>query len=134
MMTVAVRAVTCLACLCCLVAVAGCESTADRVEINAQSLQSDATDGAVLAGEIVAGRASATFARAHAQELQDDTTQIEKNVYDQKLPNADQLQKLADQIGTALATIAVQADDVQIARQSRDTLLRLADDASKLTS
>jgi hypothetical protein len=123
-----------LSCLCCLVAVAGCESTADRVEINAQSLQSDALDGAVLAGEIVAGRAGATFARAHAQELQDDTTQIEKNVYDQKLPNADQLQKLADQIGTALGTIAVQADDVQIARQSRDTLLRLADDASKLTS
>jgi hypothetical protein len=134
MMRVAVRTLTCLACLCCLVAVTGCESTADRVEINAQSLQSDATDGAVLAGEIVAGRAGATFARAHAQELQDDTTQIEKNVYDQKLPNADQLQKLADQIGTALGTIAVQADDVQIARQSRDTLLRLADDASKLTS
>jgi hypothetical protein len=134
MMRVAVRTLTCLACLCCLVAVTGCESTADRVEINAQSLQSDAADGAVLAGEIVAGRASATFARAHAQELQDDTTQIEKNVYDQQLPNADQLQKLADQIGTALGTIAVQADDVQLARQSRDTLLRLAGDASKLTS
>jgi hypothetical protein len=127
-------AVKVFACLCCLVATTGCESTADRVEINAQSLQSDALDGAVLAGEIVAGRAGATFARAHAQELQDDTTQIEKNVYDQNLPNADELQKLADQIGTTLGTIAIQADDAQVARQSRETLLRLADDASKLTS
>jgi hypothetical protein len=127
-------AVSVAACVCCLVALTGCESTADRVEINAQSLQSDALDGAVLAGEIAAGHAGATFARAHAQELQDDTTQIQKNVYDQKLPHGDELQQLADQIGTALATIAVQADDVQIARQSRDTLLRLADDASKLTS
>ena len=120
--------------LCCLFVVAGCESTADRVEINAQSLQSDALDGAVLAGEIVAGRAGSIFARAHAQELQDDTTQIEKNVYDQKLPKGDELQKLADQIGTALGTLAVQADDVQVARQARETLLQLADDASKLTS
>jgi hypothetical protein len=127
-------AVRILVCLCCLVAVVGCESTADRVEINAQSLQNDALDGAVLAGEIVAGRAGATFARAHAQELQDDTMQIEKNVYDQKLPNAEEIQKLADQIGTALGTIAVQADDVEVARQSRETLLQLADDASKLTS
>jgi hypothetical protein len=127
-------AVRLLLCLCCLVAVVGCESTADRVEINAQSLQNDALDGAVLAGEIAAGRAGATFARAHAQELQDDTTQIEKNVYDQRLPNAEEIQKLADQIGTALGTIAVQADDVEVARQSRETLLQLADDASKLTS
>jgi hypothetical protein len=66
--------------------------------------------------------------------LQDDTTQIEKNVYDQRLPNAEEIQKLADQIGTALGTIAVQADDVEVARQSRETLLQLADDASKLTS
>jgi len=123
-----------LVCLCWLFVLIGCESTADRVEINAQSLQSDALDGAVLAGEIVAGRAGSIFARAHAQELQDDTTQIEKNVYDQKLPKGDELQKLADQIGTALGTMAVQADDVQIARQTRETLLQLADDASKLTS
>lgn len=121
-----------LACLCCLAVTAGCESAADRVEINAQSLQSDALDGAVLAGEIVSGRAGATFARTHAQELQDDTTQIEKHAYDQKLPNSDELQKLGDQIGTALGAIAVQADDVQVARQSRATLLQLADAASKL--
>jgi hypothetical protein len=123
-----------LVCLCSLVVLVGCESTAGRVEINAQSLQSDATDGAVLAGEIVAGRAGATFARAHAQELQDDTTQIQKNVYDQRLPGYDDLQKLADQIGSALAAISIQPDDVSVAQDVRATLLRLANDASKLTS
>jgi hypothetical protein len=35
--------------------VTGCESTADRVQIKAQSLQGDATDGAFLASEIVVG-------------------------------------------------------------------------------
>jgi hypothetical protein len=120
------------ACLCCLVVVGACESTADRVEINVQSLQSDATDGAVLAGEIIAGRADANFARTHAQELQDDTTQIEKNVYDQRLPQYDKLQQLADQIGTALGTIAVQADDVSVAQQAQTTLRKLADDASAM--
>src|SRR5947208_14348120 len=93
-------------CLGCLLVVTGCESASDRVQINAQSLQSDAVDGAVLAGEIVAGRAGPTFARAHAQELQDDTNQIEKNVYDQRLPRYDDLQQLADQIGAALGAIA----------------------------
>jgi hypothetical protein len=121
-------------CLGCLLVVTGCESTADRVEINAQSLQNDATDGAVLAGEIVAGRAGATFARAHAQELQDDTTQIQKNVYDQRLPRHEDLQELADQIGAALGALAIKPDDVSVAQDARATLLRLAGDAAKLAS
>jgi hypothetical protein len=118
----------------CLLLVTGCESTADRVQLNAQSLQSDATDGAVLAGEIVAGRAGPTFARTHAQELQDDAAQIEKNVYDQRLPRYDDLQQLADQIGAALGAIAVRPDDVSVARDARATLLRLAADAARMTS
>ncbi|TDO66523.1 hypothetical protein EV651_10488 [Kribbella sp. VKM Ac-2571] len=121
-------------CLGCLLAVTGCESTADRVQINAQSLQSDATDGAVLAGEIVAGRAGSTFARAHAQELQDDTAQIQKNVYDQRLPRYDDLQQLADQIGAALGAIAIRPDDVSVAQDARATLQRLAADAARMTS
>ena len=120
--------------LCFVLLLTGCESAADRVEINAQSLQSDATDGAVLAGEIVAGRAGPTFARAHAQELQDDTTQIQKNVYDQRLPGYADLQKLADQIGAALGALAVQPDDVSIARDARSTLIRLAADAARISS
>lgn len=116
--------------LCCLLVVAGCESTADRLEINIQSLQSDATDGAMLAGEIIAGRADANFARTHAQELQDDTTQIEKNVYDQRLPEYDKLLQLADDIGTALGTIAVRPDDRSVAEQAQTTLRKLADDAA----
>ena len=116
--------------LCCLLVVAGCESTADRLEINIQSLQSDATDGAMLAGEVIAGRADANFARTHAQELQDDTTQIEKNVYDQRLPEYDKLLQLADDIGTALGTIAVRPDDRSVAEQAQTTLRKLADDAA----
>jgi hypothetical protein len=122
------------ACLCCLLVVTACESTADRLEINLQSLQSDATDGAVLAGEIIAGRAGSNFARTHAQELQDDTTQIEKNVYDQRLPQYDKLQQLADDIGTALGTIAVQPDDASVAGQAQSTLRKLADDAAEMMS
>jgi hypothetical protein len=120
--------------LCCLLVVVGCESTADRLEINIQSLQSDATDGAVLAGEIIAGRTDANFARTHAQELQDDTTQIEKNVYDQRLPQYDKLQQLADQIGTALGTMAVRPDDASVAEQAQTTLRQLADDAAEMMS
>lgn len=121
-------------CIGCLLAVTGCESTADRVQINAQSLHSDAVDGAVLAGEIVAGRAGATFARTHAQELQDDANQIEKNVYDQRLPRHDDLQQLADQIGAALGSMAVKPDDKSLAQSARATLLRLADDAQRMSS
>ncbi|GAA3100221.1 hypothetical protein JOF29_003144 [Kribbella aluminosa] len=120
-------------CLGCLLVVTGCESTADRVQINAQSLHTDAVDGAVLAGEIVAGRAGPTFARAHAQELQDDTSQIEKNVYDQRLPRYDDLQQLADQIGAALGSIATRPDDTSLAQSARATLLRLAADAARMT-
>src|SRR4051794_8309483 len=65
---------------------AGCESASDRVQINVQSLVGDARDGSLLAEQIVAGRAGAVFARGHAQELQDDADQVEKNVYDQRLP------------------------------------------------
>jgi hypothetical protein len=120
--------------LCCLLVVAGCESTADRLEINIQSLQSDAVDGAMLAGEIIAGRADVNFARTHAQELQDDTTQVEKNVYDQRLPEYDKLQQLADQIGTALGTMEVRPDDASVAAQAQATLRKLADDAAEMMS
>jgi hypothetical protein len=122
------------ACLWCLLIVTGCESTADRLEINLQSLQSDATDGAMLAGEIIAGRAGANFARTRAQELQDDTTQIEKNVYDQRLPQYDKIQQLADDIGTALGTIEVRPDDASVAEQAQKTLRELADDAAEMMS
>jgi hypothetical protein len=121
-------------CLGCLLVVTGCESTSDRVQINAQSLHSDAVDGAALAGEIIAGRAGPTFARTHAQELQDDTSQIEKNVYDQRLPKYDDIQQLADQIGAAVGSIVVRPDDVSLAQSARETLLRLAADAARMMS
>ncbi|HZX02832.1 hypothetical protein [Kribbella sp.] len=121
-------------CVGCLLVATGCESTADRVQINAQSLHSDAVDGATLAGEIIAGRAGPTFARTHAQELQDDTGQVEKNVYDQRLPKYDDLQQLADQIGAAVGAIAIRPDDVSLAQSARATLLRLAADAARITS
>jgi hypothetical protein len=122
-------------CSCLLtLSVAGCESASNRVEINVQSLVSDARDGSMLAGQIVAGRAGATFARTHAQELQDDADQIEKNVYDQRLPGHEAIEQLADQISTALGNISVRPDDPSVARQAQSTLDMLGEKASRMTS
>src|SRR4051812_30228259 len=99
-----------LAATCCCflpLSTAACESASDRVQINVQSLVSDARDGSLLAEQIVAGRAGAVFARTHAQELQDDADQVEKNVSDQRLPGHDAIEQLADQISTALGNMAV---------------------------
>jgi hypothetical protein len=104
------------------------------VQINVQSLVSDARDGSLLAEQIIAGRAGAIFARAHAQELQDDAGQVEKNVYDQRLPGHEAIGQLADQIGTALGTMAVRPDDPSVAREARRSLDQLGEKASRMAS
>ena len=121
---------------CCLLplSVAGCESAPDRVQINVQSLVSDARDGSLLAEQIAAGRAGAVFARAHAQELQDDADQVQKNVYDQRLPGHEGIEQLADDISTALGNIAVKPDDPSVARQAQAALDMLGEKASRMSS
>jgi hypothetical protein len=121
---------------CCLVSLsaAGCESESDRVQINVQSLVSDARDGSLLAERIVAGRAGAVFARAHAQELQDDADQVQKNVYDQRLPGHEAIEQLADDISTALGNMAVRPDDPSVAKQALAELDMLGEKASRMSS
>jgi hypothetical protein len=122
---------------CCFVAVlslAACASDSELMQINTQSMVSDARDGALLADQIVQGRASAVFARAHAQELQDDVNQAEQNFTDQKLPGSDQLQPLADQLSSALGNIVTQPDDVSTARQARTDLQQLANEILRVAS
>jgi hypothetical protein len=98
-----------------------------------RSLLSDARDGSVLAGQVVAGRASSTFARTHARERQDDVDQVEQNAYDERLPGHGAIQQLAGQMSTALGDIVIEPDSPSVARQARTTLLRLAEQASRMS-
>jgi hypothetical protein len=126
-----------LAASCCCIlplSTAGCESASDRVQINVQSLVSDARDGSLLAEQIDSGRAGAVFARAHAQELQDDADQVQKNVHDQQVPGHEAIEQLADQIGTALGNLAVSPDDPSVAQEARRSLDQLAQKASRMAS
>jgi hypothetical protein len=104
------------------------------VQINVQSLVSDARDGSLLAEQIAAGRAGAVFARAHAQELQDDADQVQKNVYDQRLPGHEGIEQLADDISTALGNMAVKPDDPSVAKQAQAELDMLGEKASRMSS
>ena len=94
--------------------------------MNQQSLVSDARDGALLADQIVHGRASSIFARTHAQELQDDVDQLEQNVTDEKLPGYESLRQGADQVNTALGAIVTQPGDPRVAAQAGATLTQVA--------
>jgi hypothetical protein len=121
---------------CCLLflSVVGCDSASERVQINVQSLLSDARDGSVLADQIVAGRASSVFARAQAQELQNDADQVQENVYDERLPGHEAIEQLADQVSTALGNLVIRPDDKSVARQARTTLTTLGEKASRMGS
>jgi hypothetical protein len=87
----------------------------------------------LLAEQIDSGRAGAVFARAHAQELQDDADQVQKNVHDQQVPGHEAIEQLADQIGTALGNLAV-SPDPSVAQEARRSLDQLAEKASRMAS
>jgi hypothetical protein len=74
------------------------------------------------------------LARAHAQELQDDADQVEKNVYDQRLPGHEAIEQLADQISTALGNMAVRPDNPSVAEEARSSLDMLGEKASRMAS
>ena len=121
-------------CLATLLSLAACGSSSQLMQLNTQSLVSDARDGALLADQITLGRTSAIFARAHAQELQDDVNQAEQNFSDEKLPGYEQLQQLADQLSSTLGSIVTQPDDVSTARQAATELRQLSDKISQVAS
>lgn len=113
---------------------AGCASPAQRTEMNQQSLFGDAVDGSLLADQIINGQASATFARTHAQELQDDVEQIELNVTDERLPGSAELEQVANQLSSALNDMAVHPRDASVARRAQTTLEELAAKTSSSSS
>jgi hypothetical protein len=117
-----------------MVACGGCASQSQLTEMNWQSLSSDAADGSVLAQQIVDGRASAVFARAHAAELQDDVDQVQLNVSDEKLPGYQQMAQLANDLSSALSTMVVQPDDPSVAQQAKAALKDLSDKISQASS
>jgi len=121
-------------CLLVLLSVAACASGSQLMQANAQSLLSDARDGALLADQIVRGRASAIFARAHAQELQDDVNQAEQNFSDEELPGHERLQQLADQLSSTLGSIVIQPADASTARHARTDLQQLSDKIARAAS
>ena len=114
--------------------ISSCSSIPQRNEMNWQSLSSDAIDGSLLADQIMAGRASPIFARAHAQELQDDVDQVELNVSDERLPGYEELQQVADQLSSALGDLAVNPADASVARDAKATLQELSDKIAKASS
>jgi ABC-type sugar transport system substrate-binding protein len=112
-------------------AATACASPADRTEMNRQSLFGDAVDGSLLADQIMSGQASATFARTHAQELQDDADQVELNVTDERLPHSAELEQVANALSSALNDMAVHPGDAAVARDAKAALQELAAKTAK---
>ncbi len=117
-----------------LLVVGGCSSESQLSDMNWQSLSSDAADGSILAQQILDGRASAIFARAHAAELQNDVDQVQINVSDEKSPGYQQMAQLANDLSSALSSMVVQPDDPSVAQQAEAALKDLADKISKASS
>ncbi|HET6167354.1 MAG TPA: hypothetical protein VFE07_11050 [Marmoricola sp.] len=117
-----------------LLALAACTSPSQRGEMSRQSLSSDAAEGARLADQVDRGRVSRIFARAHAQELADDVSAIEKKIADNGTTNGAELLRLADQLDTALGTISIHPADHAVARRAEDTLTDLRDDLDQVGS
>jgi hypothetical protein len=116
-----------------LVLATGCYSSTSLVEINTSSLLSNARDGAMLARQVVIGNAGFFFARAHAQELQDDVVQIRNNVTDEKLPRWRRIEKLANRVAIDLGDLATTPQDATVARRVRSSLLELSHRIGRIT-
>jgi hypothetical protein len=117
-----------------LLALTACTSPSQRGEMTRQSLFSDAAEGARLADQIDRGRVGRTFARAHAQELADDVSAIEKKLADNGTTHRAELLRLADQLDSALGTIAIHPADRAVARRAEDTFKGLSNDLDRVGS
>ncbi|MFL6089080.1 MAG: hypothetical protein ACJ71Z_02960 [Aeromicrobium sp.] len=127
------RAVVVASCGALLVLV-GCATPTQRAQLSAQSLTSDAREGARLAEQIVRGRAGPTFARTHAEELQDDVTRIENSIADTPTPDGAKLLRLGGELDRALGAIAIHPTDVSRARKSAKTLRQLSSKLARVAS
>jgi hypothetical protein len=101
---------------------ASCGSAAELARENTSGLTSDAIEGVRLAQQVQEGKAGSVFARAHAQELQDDVDQIREHVVDEELPGHQELEDLSGQVSEALGAIALHPDDAAVADSAEKTL------------
>ena len=115
-----------LSCLLLVLSVSACSSASQQEEINSDRLSSTAVDGSELGGLIVNGRAGAIFARAHARELQENADRVRLSVADARTPDHQRLEKLAEQVSSALGDVVAHPDDRAVARRAQRTLKALS--------
>jgi hypothetical protein len=117
-----------------LLVLGGCATPSERAQLNAQSLTSDAREGARLAEQVVRGKTGRIFARTHAEELQDDVRRVQRDLADKPTPDGAELLRLAVRLDHVLNTIAVRPADVGLARQAEESLANLASELSRVRS
>jgi hypothetical protein len=119
---------------CGVLLLAGCATPSERAQLNAQSLTSDAREGARLAEQIVRGQTGRIFARTHAEELQDDVRRVQRDLADKPTPDGAELLRLALHLDHVLNTIAVRPTDVGLARKAEKSLANLSSELSRAGS
>lgn len=124
----------------CAAALAGCRGGAVtdwRLQQDAESLASLATDGKLLADEAANGEAPGPFTRTHADELQKDVAQL-ADVLSSAEPNAGlegptaQLIAAARSAARQLERLHGEPGDEELARRVADALGKVADRAEQI--
>jgi hypothetical protein len=124
----------------CLAAVAGCNGgamTSWRLQQDADSLASLATDGKLLANETAKGESTQPFTKVHAGELRDECEQL-ADVVDSAHPSGDLVQP-SEQLVTAArraarepARLHEHPGDAAVARDAGGVLGDVADRAEQI--
>jgi hypothetical protein len=102
-----------------------------------QTLESSATEGALLADDVARDRTKATFARAHARELGETVIHEAEKLNDADAeadvaPAKARAIDLADQISAELGRIQVAPNSETEGRSAEESLTRLGERAGKL--
>jgi outer membrane biogenesis lipoprotein LolB len=113
----------------------GAEPSAEELKKQAESIQSFAAEGALLARDVADGKSTVPFTRVHAEELAEKAAQLEK-----ELAAASRLQvwvqgaRLAGQVAAALEELEQAPGDAESARRVQRELEAAAKQAEKLAS
>ena len=117
----------------------GCGGDMRRDELNRsiESIQSSAGDGELTAFEVARNRTKNTFVRVHARELSEDVDHEAEKLNDafakpDVKPYKQRAIELADQVSDALGRLQTSPEDDEVARQVRQQLRDLADQAQQL--
>jgi uncharacterized lipoprotein len=120
-----------------LLLLAGCGGTTTRRDFrhDADTVSSIAAEGALLAGEVEAGRTTTRFAKAHGTELGDTAAELASTLRRSRpvepLP-VGALARVADDVAQRLHRVAEHPPD-PAATRLRAQLLRLSDRAARLS-